>query len=131
MKKIKSLLASALVFTSIFSAGIQNAYAEVKETTGAEIENSVQAKDNAPEDSTTASFYSISIDSSNINKNTTGSAIAYAKEIKDGEVKEYTVNISESEVQQYFDKITSYIDYTIKKQQEEMKNFFESFNMNF
>lgn len=130
MKKIKSLLASALVFTSIFSAGIQNAHAEVKETTGAEIENSVQANDNAPEGSMAASFYSISTDSS-INGNTSGSAVVYVKEIKDGEVKEYTVNISESEAKQYFDEITSYIDYTIKKQQEEMKNFFEFFNMNF
>ncbi|MGN0144457.1 MAG: protease inhibitor I42 family protein [Clostridium sp.] len=65
------------------------------------------------------------------NSITSGSAVVYVVEIKDGNVKKYTKNINADEFKKHFDEVSSYIDEMIKKQQEEMNRFFDLFKWNF
>lgn len=69
-------------------------------------------------------------DSTTSDEDTTGITV-HVKEIKDGNVNEYTKKISSSEIKQYFDEFSSFIDDTIKKEQEQMNKFFNFFKMNF
>lgn len=69
-------------------------------------------------------------DSTTFDEDTTGITV-YVKEIKDGNVNEYTKKISGSEIKQYFYEFSSFIDDTIKKEQEQMKKLFNFFKMNF
>ena len=69
-------------------------------------------------------------DSTTFDEDTTGITV-HVKEIKDGNVNEYTKKISSSEIKQYFYEFSSFIDDTIKKEQEQMKKLFNFFKMNF
>lgn len=63
---------------------------------------------------------------------TSGSAVVYVVEIKDGNVNKYTKNISPDEFKKHFDEVSSYIDEIVDKQQEEMNKIFDLFkNWNF
>ncbi len=63
---------------------------------------------------------------------TSGSAVVYVVEIKDGNVNKYTKNISPDEFKKHFDEVSSYIDEMVDRQQEEMNKIFDLFkNWNF
>lgn len=81
--------------------------------------------DKTSEDSTSSSS---STDITDPDSSTTsGSAVVYVVEIKDGNINKYTKNISTDEFKKHFDEVSSYIDEMVKKQQEEMNKFFDLF----